>query len=132
MARAPLTDAPSKVYAGMLIVTAVAMLMGVICLALEAGEYDWEQKPPTTQSPAPLPPPNTGTGGSTWLNVPTSPVAAAPELPPPVLPPVAAAPQPIVAAAPKPEESKPAELKPEASAPLLKPGEPIPSPLIIR
>ena len=47
MARLPLTTEPSKAYVGMLIVTAVAMLVGITALVLEGGEYDWVQKPPS-------------------------------------------------------------------------------------
>src|SRR5262245_11995336 len=131
MARAPLTDEPSKVYVGMLIATCVAMLVGIIALAMEAGDYGWEQKPPTTRVPAPLPPPKVSTGGSALADSLPAPVAATPKTEsPPVLPVLNLPLNPIVAEAPKPPESKPAEPKPGQASSTATPPGPTPSPLV--
>lgn len=131
MPRAPLSTESSKVYVGMLIVTCVAMLVGVTALALEAGEYDWQQTPPKGPSVQLPGPPKVE--GSAWLDVPSEvaetpkPAAPAPE---PIAPPVVAAdtPEPPKPQA-KPAEAKPVEVKPEEAKPLS--SGPTPSPLII-
>ncbi len=119
MARQRLIDAPPRndVYVGMLGLTALAMLAGVVVLLLEfGGDYDFEQAPkpgaatslpkdysrPTPKSdgsaPAPTPAPLTkATPPAVALPVPAEvPPPAAVATVPPVVAPPAAAPQPAV------------------------------------
>lgn len=130
MARLPASTEPSKAYVGMLSITAVAMLVGITALVLEAGEYDWVQKPPTVSAPKLPDPPKEEKSASVVVPKPfeavkvTEPAPSQPAaLPvPPALPPAPASvvkPD-VVVEAPKPVEPKP-----------LPPTGAIPSPLII-
>src|SRR5437762_12788047 len=109
MARAALTTEPSKVYVGMLIATCVAMLVGIVTMALEAGEYDWVRKPQATAAPVLPPPPKSDSSSfaePTKLAeaVKPAPLATAAAAVPAPLPPVAAAP--VKADPPKPVDAK--------------------------
>ncbi|CAN5228854.1 hypothetical protein BH11PLA2_BH11PLA2_21440 [soil metagenome] len=141
MARAALTTAPSRVYVGMLILTCLAMLVGITTMALEAEEYGWEQKPqPAPKVDLPKEPAVAPAGGSAQAPVAPKPTVAvatpkveAPAVTmPATLPPILLAPLPVVEA-PKPVEPEVKPVTPTAPAttPLAPtPTGPVPSPFI--
>src|SRR5438105_439814 len=83
MARA-VAQPRNDVYTGMLILICVSMLVGIFALILEAGDYDWVQKAPTSPSLSlpksePLPEPGAAAGVGTAIDPTRGPVTAAPE-----------------------------------------------------
>lgn len=118
---------PSPGYVGMLITTCVAMLVGIVVMALEASEYDWDPKPKAT---APLALPKAA--GATALDGPPAAFAEArpaEEKAPTPLPDAKPAAPPAVAAKPA-DEPKPAAVPPAATAKTEPaPAGPTPSPL---
>jgi hypothetical protein len=81
MARA--AQSRNDVYTGMLALICVAMLVGIFALVLEASEYDWVQKSPTTPGVTlpksePLPEAGAAPAGGAAAEPARGPVAAAP------------------------------------------------------
>lgn len=131
MARAVTTE-PSKVYVGMLIITAVAMLVGIFVLVMEGGEYDWAQKAPSAAAPALPQPPKDNTTTAEVKPKPVESAKAFEDAPsrPAVVPAPLPAFTPVAVDPPKPVEAKPEETKPLQTPPAPATG-PIPSPLVI-
>jgi hypothetical protein len=129
----------SRVYVGMLSLTAIAMLVGITVLVLEGMEYDWKQKPDTTPKVelpkdvpaaaatapgalAPIIKPNVVVERTLPISETLSPVKTTAESPlvlPPILPP------PVATAPAKPADTKP------LTTPTAAPVGPVPSPLVL-
>ena len=117
---------PSPGYVGMLGLTCACMLVGIVAMALEATEYDWDPKPKATPTIA-LP----KVVAALDAGEPSTALAAKPEVKPEAKPVAVAKTEPAKPAAAVPAIVPPAgtakvEPKPEA-----KPTGPIPSPLVL-
>ena len=134
MARQRLIDAPPRndVYVGMLGLTALAMLAGVVVLLLEfSGDYDFEQAPkpgapvgvpkdfsrpvPKSDGSAPAPAPLTKASPLPAVALPLPaelPPVVATTLPPAVEPPIVAPPRPAVVPETVTPASAPAVVRP--------------------
>jgi hypothetical protein len=112
-------------YTGMVILAAVSMLIGVTCLVLEAGEYDWQSKPASAAPKATIPP-LAKPAGQAALDLPPPAVAVEPAKPAPL--PAAEPAKPAVATAP-PAPLPPPDLTAKPAPPA--PAGPTPSPLVV-